>query len=61
MAEPDPIDDPVGAPGGTRSEPPLEFPRQGSAATINVWRVTIYVVLLVIVLAAIVYFSVRPR
>lgn len=60
MAQRDRIDEP-GEPGGTRPKAPLEFPRQDRGNTINIWKVTLYFVILVVVLAAIVYWAVRPR
>jgi hypothetical protein len=66
VAQGDPIDRPesddsIGAPDGTRQKAPLEFPRREQGPTINIWRTSLYFVLVVIVLALIAYYIVHPR
>jgi hypothetical protein len=61
MAQREPIDEPGSLPGGRHRKVPLEFPAPQQEKTINIWKVTLYFVILVIVLAALVYWGVHPR
>lgn len=60
MAQPNRFDEP-GSPGGTVPRKPLEFPKREDPRTINVWRITIYTVIVVAVLAFITWWIVHPR
>ena len=61
MPQPNKFDEP-GSPGGTEPKKPLEFPRrEGNAHTINVWRVTLYTVAVIVVLALLTWWIVQPK
>jgi hypothetical protein len=60
MAQPDRFDEP-GSPGGTEPRKPLEFPNREDPRTISVWRITIYTVLILAILAGITLWLVYPR
>lgn len=60
MAEPNRFDEP-GSPGGTKPKKPLEFPRRDVPREINVWRITIYTIIIIAILAGITWWIVHPR
>lgn len=60
MAQPNPFEEPTKS-EETRARQVLEFPRRELPRTINVWRITIYTVIVVAVLAGITWWILHPR